>query len=129
MPLDKKYDGIALINIFWDLSTTDLITGAAFEYVPSTYHFQLKKEEASKWMANHGLLDRHAADDLRAFVLTYYFNIRSTQDKILTAALYELVSKDLGISLITARDMTSELIANTTDPVEFLKKIRIHQAQ
>ncbi len=80
-------------------------------------------------MANHGLLDRHAADDLRAFVLTYYFNIRSTQDKILTAALYELVSKDLGISLITARDMTSELIANTTDPVEFLKKIRIHQAQ
>lgn len=48
MPLDKKYDGIALINIFWDLSTTDLITGAAFEYVPSTYHFQLKKEEASK---------------------------------------------------------------------------------
>ena len=39
MPLDKKYDGIALINIFWDLSTTDLITGAAFEYVPSTYHF------------------------------------------------------------------------------------------
>lgn len=48
MPLDKKYDGIALINIFWDLSTTDLITGAAFEYVPSTFHFQLKKEEASK---------------------------------------------------------------------------------
>ena len=48
MPLEKKYDGLALLNIFWDLSTTDLITGAAFEYVPNTYHFELKKEEASK---------------------------------------------------------------------------------
>jgi PEGA domain len=44
MPLDKKYDGIALLNIFWDLSTTDLITGAAYEYQPSTYHFKMKKD-------------------------------------------------------------------------------------
>lgn len=44
MPLDKKYDGIALLNIFWDLSTTDFITGAAYEYQPSTYHFKMKKE-------------------------------------------------------------------------------------
>ncbi|BAV34238.1 hypothetical protein SCL_1947 [Sulfuricaulis limicola] len=46
MPLDKKYDGVALLNIFWDLSTTDFVTGAAYEYVPNTFHFQLKKEEA-----------------------------------------------------------------------------------
>ena len=44
MPLDKKYDGIALLSIFWDLSTTDFITGAAYEYQPSTYHFKMKKE-------------------------------------------------------------------------------------
>lgn len=48
MPLGKKYDGIALLNIFWDLSTTDMITGAAYEYSPSTYYFELKKEEANK---------------------------------------------------------------------------------
>lgn len=47
MPLDKKYDGVALLSVFWDLSTTDIATGAAFEYVPNSYHFQLKKEEAS----------------------------------------------------------------------------------
>ncbi|BAV34237.1 hypothetical protein SCL_1946 [Sulfuricaulis limicola] len=79
-------------------------------------------------MANYGLLDRQVADDLRAFVLTYYFTIRNTHDKILMAALYELVSQDLGIPLITASEMTLELIASTADPVEFLKKISSHQA-
>ena len=44
MPLEKKYDGFALINIFWDLSTTDMITGAAYEYVPNQYYFELKKQ-------------------------------------------------------------------------------------
>jgi hypothetical protein len=43
--LEKKYDGVALLNIFWDLSTTDFVSGAAFEYVPNTYMFSLKKEE------------------------------------------------------------------------------------
>jgi len=43
MPLEKKYDGVALLNIFWDLSTTDFITGAAYEYVPNTYYFILKE--------------------------------------------------------------------------------------
>lgn len=48
MPLDKKYDGVALLNIFWDFSTTDLITGAAYEYEPNTYYFKLLKEDAAK---------------------------------------------------------------------------------
>jgi hypothetical protein len=44
-PLEKTYDGIALLNIFWDLSTTDLISGAAYEYQPNVYHFTLEKSE------------------------------------------------------------------------------------
>jgi uncharacterized protein YceK len=44
-PLEKKYDGFALLNIFWDFSTTDLITGAAYEYQPNQYYFELKKQE------------------------------------------------------------------------------------
>lgn len=44
MPLDKKFDGITLLSIFWDLGTTDFVTGAAYEYQPSTYHFKMKKE-------------------------------------------------------------------------------------
>jgi hypothetical protein len=42
--LDKKYDFVALANVFWDLSTTDLISGAAFEYDPSNYNFKLERE-------------------------------------------------------------------------------------
>ena len=42
-PLGKKYDAIALINVFWDLSTTDLLTGAVYEYEPNSYHFVMEK--------------------------------------------------------------------------------------
>jgi len=45
IPLGKKYDPVALLNIFWDLSTTDFITGAAWEYSPNNYHIKLKKKE------------------------------------------------------------------------------------
>lgn len=43
--LEKKYDAVALLNIFWDLSTTDLISGAAYEYEPNSYFTKLKKKE------------------------------------------------------------------------------------
>ncbi len=45
MPLTKQYDGVALLNVFWDFSTTDVATGAAFEYVPNGYYFDLQEEE------------------------------------------------------------------------------------
>ncbi|MDQ7055360.1 MAG: PEGA domain-containing protein [Persephonella sp.] len=48
VPLGKKYDPIALLNIFWDLSTTDFITGAAWEYSPNSYHIKLKKKPDCK---------------------------------------------------------------------------------
>jgi hypothetical protein len=44
MPLEKKFDGVTLLSIFWDLGTTDFITGAAYEYQPSSYYFKMKKD-------------------------------------------------------------------------------------
>lgn len=44
VPMTTSYDGVALANIFWDLSTTDLITGAAWKYAPNSYFFELKKK-------------------------------------------------------------------------------------
>lgn len=44
-PLEKKYDALALLNVFWDLSTTDMISGAAYEYQPNSYFFSLEKNE------------------------------------------------------------------------------------
>jgi hypothetical protein len=43
-PLEKKYDSTALLNIIWDSSTTDMISGAAYEYEPNSYHFELEKQ-------------------------------------------------------------------------------------
>lgn len=46
--LQKSYDPLTLVNIFWDLSTTDMISGAAFEYQPGSYFFNLEKASATK---------------------------------------------------------------------------------
>ncbi|GAB4349998.1 MAG: hypothetical protein OHK0038_28490 [Flammeovirgaceae bacterium] len=51
-PLEKSYDVVALLNITWDSSTTDLISGAAYEYEPNTYHFKLSKGEDEKVSSN-----------------------------------------------------------------------------
>ncbi|MFC1589508.1 PEGA domain-containing protein [Pseudomonadota bacterium] len=40
--LTKTFDPVGIINIFWDLSTTDFITGAAMEYEPNSYFFELQ---------------------------------------------------------------------------------------
>lgn len=43
-PLNKEYDALTLLNVFWDSSTTDLISGAAYEYEPNSYNFTLVKK-------------------------------------------------------------------------------------
>lgn len=42
--LNKTYDGVALINVFWDLSTTDAITGAIFKYEENSYFIEMTPE-------------------------------------------------------------------------------------
>jgi len=50
VPLTTSYDAITILDIFWDCSTTDLVTGNAYEYEPNTYTVQLRKssEEPKK---------------------------------------------------------------------------------
>ncbi|QOY52025.1 PEGA domain-containing protein [Candidatus Sulfurimonas baltica] len=45
MPMGTSYNGVALLNIIWDFSTTDLITGAAWNYAPNNYYSELKKKD------------------------------------------------------------------------------------
>ena len=42
--ITKSFDPVALVDIFWDLSTTDFITGAAMKYEPNSYFFELQPE-------------------------------------------------------------------------------------
>ena len=41
--LTKEMDTVAFLNIFWDLSTTDAMTGALYEYKPGMYHITMQK--------------------------------------------------------------------------------------
>jgi hypothetical protein len=38
MPMTTQFDAITILNIFWDFSTTDILTGAAFRYKPNHYY-------------------------------------------------------------------------------------------
>ncbi len=40
--MTKSFDPVGILNIFWDLSTTDFISGAAMEYEPNSYFFELQ---------------------------------------------------------------------------------------
>jgi len=73
VPIEKNYDGLALLNIFWDSSTTDLITGAAYEYAPSQYFAQLSPKEAS-WNKFQEF-DFGKRGNIRRFVLLSYSNL------------------------------------------------------
>ncbi len=44
LPLQKTFDPVAILDIFWDLSTTDFITGNLWEYSPNHYFIKLQKE-------------------------------------------------------------------------------------
>lgn len=44
VPMKKTMDPVAVLNIFWDLSTTDFLTGSVMEYSPNNYYFQLEKK-------------------------------------------------------------------------------------
>ena len=45
VPLESSFNGVALLSIFWDLSTTDILTGSAFEYAPNEYFVEMKPKK------------------------------------------------------------------------------------
>lgn len=42
--LDKEFDIVTLLSFFWDLGTTDLISGAVFKYRENSYFIELQKK-------------------------------------------------------------------------------------
>ena len=44
VPMKKQFDPVAILNIFWDLSTTDALTGSVMQYSPNNYYFTLEKK-------------------------------------------------------------------------------------
>ena len=42
--MSTDYDLVTLFSIFWDYSTTDLLTGAAFQYSENAYFIELQEK-------------------------------------------------------------------------------------
>jgi len=45
--MTKQMDPVTILSVFWDFSTTDFITGAAMEYEPNSYFFELQKKQSN----------------------------------------------------------------------------------
>lgn len=70
IPLTSSFNSVAVLNIFWDLSTTDFITGAVWEYAPSSYYANLKPS---------GVTDASFKQQTTAiaFAMTYFGDIQT----------------------------------------------------
>lgn len=114
-PLEKSFDPVAVVNIFWDLSTTDLLTGAVYEYEPSSYHFALEQDpEAAavtpaapaaapvapvkKWLPES--LERNYDAEVTAFVLQYFYQLKG-ESKSELQALTRILSQRQGKPIST----------------------------
>lgn len=68
--LTTSFNPVAILSIFWDYSTTDCLTGACWEYAPSTYYVNLRPATSS--------VEQFRRDsELKAFAMTYYSAIKT----------------------------------------------------
>lgn len=98
IPIDTSYDGVALLSIFWDLSTTDILSGAAWEYSPATYHSILTRSEKS----GYGLEGGYFA--IKKFALSFGDEIQSE----LIAGEGETITALIELIRAEGKDATSE---------------------
>lgn len=125
MAPEKRFDNVAFLNVFWDFSTTDLITGAAYEYQPSNFHFKLKKD--SKWTSNFGRLDRNLEEELSSFVLINFYNLKRPHQTELIEALSIICAAKLSLSKQDAAEVIKPMLQNSKTPLDLLKQINDHE--
>ena len=118
-PLEKVYDSTALLNVFWDSSTTDMMSGAAYEYEPNSYHFNLEKA-SKQWIFNNGRLDRNPDRELKEFVLMYYFEIKNDHADSKTKYLNVLKS-NLSAKVVNVDSLLNRCITKSINAVNLLQ--------
>jgi len=67
--LTSAFNPVAVLSIFWDLSTTDLISGACWEYAPSSYYVSLRSDGTSS-------AEFKESASKMAFAMTYFNDIQ-----------------------------------------------------
>jgi hypothetical protein len=68
--LTTSFNPVAILSIVWDYSTTDCLTGACWEYAPSTYYVNLRPATSSMELFRRD-------SELKAFAMTYYSAIKT----------------------------------------------------
>lgn len=96
-------------------STTDIVSGSAYEYSPNKYFVEMKEEN---WSFNNKTLDKDKSSDLRAFILTSFRDIKNA--KKAKETLYLLVQKRKKIDYF----MFSNIVDNSNNPIELLNKFK-----
>ncbi len=113
-PLEQSFDGITLLSIFWDIGTTDVISGAAWEYAPGQYHVIMKAKEESMMP-----IQPNTSLELKSLVLNFGTEIReqlmtTPGDALIT--LKGIIAKGGAV----ADDASLRLLADrTTDDLQF----------
>ena len=130
IPLQTRMDPVAWLNIIWDLSTTDALTGALYEYQPSAHYVTLEKKVNRK--NNNTYLDRKQDDELTTYVLMHYHEIRRqcparsileqcNNDQLKT--LSWMVSRKYKKDHKVAKEHAIRALATSDDPVDYLKRL------
>ena len=79
LQLQSKMDGVAILNVFWDLSTTDMITGNLWEYSPNSFFVKLHKDKEclKQWSFSYPYLNIKTKDNLISFILIYFNDLKN----------------------------------------------------
>lgn len=124
LKLTTIIDPVAILNISWDFSTTDAISGALYEYEPGAYYVQL----ISNKKASNNTFERTSEQELVNFALMHYSGInRDCQIKCQGEQFETLswyVSKAYNTDMETSRTRVNTAIGNSGDPGIFLEKLK-----
>jgi hypothetical protein len=96
--LTSSFNPVATLSIFWDFTTTDFLTGAAWEYAPNSYYVDLKPKNMSAAEYQRGA-------ELKAFAMTHAADLRielAAGFGPLLDSLHEGYAQDLSIGDLVA---------------------------
>jgi len=100
--LTTSFNPVAILSIVWDYSTTDCLTGACWEYAPSTYYVNLRPATSS--------VEQFRRDsELKAFAMTYYSAIKA-ELATGSGSKVEAVRKEF-FSAMTSAEFRSKVLA------------------
>jgi len=125
--MGKSFDPVAVLNVFWDLSTTDFLTGSVMEYSPNNYFIQLDKK--GNWDYSNRFLDKDLLKDITSYILMEYTNLKleaknNSLNKKTIKNLILLISKTKKADKENIDKRIIDYILNTETAIELLTKVK-----